>query len=108
MTSLIRVLIFVVLCSIAVYLGGRALITAAGAQANPCAYKIQMEGLFKKKYQEVTVASGVARGGQTIIEIYVSPSGTFTIIESRADGIACFLATGTDWQALPVVVGEKS
>lgn len=50
-------------------------------------------------YDEQPVAIGVASTGN-VVELLVSANGTWTILVTRPNGIACVAAVGEDWQAL--------
>lgn len=58
-----------------------------------------------EKYREKTAAVGLTEGGK-VMEITVSPDGTWTLITSWPDGQACVLDSGKGWQFSPV--GEPS
>ncbi len=47
-------------------------------------------------YGERPAAAGVTRAG-SLIELYVAPSGSFTLVVTRPDGLACLLAAGEGW-----------
>ena len=59
-------------------------------------------------YDEQPVAIGVASTGN-VVELLVSANGTWTILVTRPNGIACIAAVGEDWQALdPHTLDESS
>ena len=47
-------------------------------------------------YSEVPKDRGLASNG-FVIEIIVSPSGSFTIIYTMPNGVACVMAAGENW-----------
>ncbi len=55
---------------------------------------------LEKTYSETPVSMGLGSNG-AIIEILASPSGTFTIILTRPDGLSCMMAAGENWEDLP-------
>ena len=57
---------------------------------------------LEKKYSEAPVARGLATVG-LMIEVFVSPEGTFTIVATRPDGTSCLLAAGEAWHKLATV-----
>lgn len=63
-----------------------------------CLPKDMMAAQLEKKYKEQYVGDGLAGGKQVIF--YASPkeSGSFTIVAVEPGGIACILASGTNWQ----------
>ena len=54
-----------------------------------------------KSHSEHPVSIGMERGG-SVIEVFLSDAGTFSIVMTRPDGNSCLLAAGDDWEDLPV------
>jgi hypothetical protein len=62
-----------------------------------CSNHDSLVKVLVNRYKETLSQYGIA--GQTkLVEIYVSKSGTFTILATRADGISCIIATGDSWE----------
>ena len=59
--------------------------------------KVAVERL-KAKHDEVFVSSGLTANGQ-LLEIFVSPAGTWTVLLSYPVGISCIFASGTNWRS---------
>ncbi|SIS83621.1 hypothetical protein SAMN05421759_104177 [Roseivivax lentus] len=56
-----------------------------------------------KRYGEAPQSVGLAANNQ-VIEVFASDeNGTWTVLMTRADGISCLLASGTDFETLMVV-----
>lgn len=74
------------------------LLTATTATANPyCTARADLAEALATKYSEQPVGGGM-QGPDGLIEVWASAEGaTWTILMSRADGMACVVATGTDW-----------
>jgi hypothetical protein len=51
-------------------------------------------------YSESPVSMGLARNG-TVIEVFTSVEGTWTIIMTQPVGISCLVASGNYWESLP-------
>ena len=97
----------------------RALLTAlamffltvgsAGALANIlCGEHDKVVSNLKRNYSEVPIYIGLGNQG-TVIEILAAPSGSFTIIYTRPNGLSCIMAAGTDLEkAPPVEPGEPA
>ncbi len=74
---------------------------SSSAQAQPiCGERRALVATLEKTYSETPVSVGLASNG-AIIEILASPSGTFTIILTRPDGVTCVMAAGESWEDLP-------
>ena len=71
------------------------------AHAQPvCALRDTVLAGLEKTYKEEPVAIGLASNGG-VIEVIVSPSGSFTIILTRTNGISCVMAAGEAWENIP-------
>lgn len=76
--------------------------TTAHAQGPPCIAGMLVPhdpllALYAKEWHETPVLTGIS-GPQSDIqmELITSPTGTWTIIATRATGGSCILAAGTD------------
>lgn len=85
-----------------------AFLLCNGAQAgtrysfDKCAEHEFAVAYLKNKFDETAVGSGlqVATENEIVsIELFVSPSGSWTMLYSRPNGRSCILAGGTDWGA---------
>lgn len=52
-----------------------------------------------QKYSEKPVSMGLGNNG-SMIEIFASKKGTFTIVVTRPDGKSCLVATGESWESI--------
>ena len=39
---------------------------------------------------------------KAVMEIFMSPQGTWTVVVTDTKGLACIIATGQDWQEVPI------
>ena len=53
-----------------------------------------------RKYGEKPVAMGQVFNGN-ILEVLISPSGSWSIIITRPNGMACMITSGENWEVLP-------
>jgi len=68
-------------------------------------YDALREGL-ERQYSEVVVGRGVGEGGM-LMELFASADGkSWTLIIVHPNGMACFAASGGDWQPVEAVRGE--
>lgn len=65
-----------------------------------------VEGL-SEQFKEKPEAVGVV-DKSVILEIFVSPDATWTIIASDTDGKSCLVSSGEGWQSLTVIAGTDS
>ena len=76
------------------------MITSIPAQAAGCAMRDQVVERLKTRYSESLTGGGLqaSKNAQTIVEVWSSrETGTFTVILTTPEGMACVVATGTDW-----------
>jgi len=85
-------------------IGSNLLASAAQAQY-ACAKRQAIAESLKNKHQEVPLSVGVASNG-TVIEVFASESGSFTIVNTRPDGLSCLIAAGENWQAIELEQAE--
>lgn len=85
----------------ALVVGGSLLPTAADAQTR-CGDRGDVVASLEKGYAERQVSMGLANNG-TMIEIYASSNGTFSVLLTRPDGVSCLLAAGEHFEQTPMV-----
>ncbi len=83
----------------ALLIGWGAFSSSAQAQAI-CGERDAIVAGLEKIYSEAPVSMGLESNG-AIIEIFAAPSGTFTIVLTRPNGLTCVMAAGENWEDLP-------
>ena len=83
----------------ALFLGWTAFPPAAQAQA-VCGEHRDVVSKLKKGHSEDPISMGLASNG-AVIEVFASPSGTFTIVMTLPNGTSCLMMAGESWQDLP-------
>jgi hypothetical protein len=76
---------------------------ASGAQAQmppPCGDWKEITDHLEKEFGEVPVGAGVDSSGRMMLEVYASPTGSWTVIVTVAGGNSCIRATGEGWQTI--------
>ena len=53
------------------------------------------------KFKEARRVMGVVNA-KAVMEIFMSPQGTWTVLVTDTSGTACVIATGHDWQEVPI------
>lgn len=81
-------------------------VTASPAQAQACSKHEDVVEKLKGKFQEKQLGYGLI-GDRAIMEIYASEKGSWTIIVTRSNGIACVVAAGSDWEPTVEVAGNE-
>ncbi len=89
-------------------IGAIAVATPALAQqqAAPCVKRSDFLKHLATNYDEAPVAMGVTASGR-VLEVVVSERGTWTIIVTMPNGVACGIASGDNWETVlaPVAKG---
>lgn len=80
---------------------------AANAQA-ACAPHGKVSVLLDERYGEQVVGRGLAPNGRAMFELYVSASGSWTVLASDPNGRSCVIASGENWERSPLLVGDPA
>jgi len=81
-------------------------LNAASAAAQVvCGKRAEILTGFASTYHEVRSAIGIADEG-SLIEVLVSPSGSWTMVVTKPGGLTCIIGTGRDWNTRPVLGTE--
>jgi hypothetical protein len=62
-----------------------------------CAPRTEIVNRLTKKYEEKQIAMGLDSEAR-LIEIFISNSGSFTILISYVNGLSCVAMAGENWQ----------
>ena len=54
-----------------------------------------------QEYRETVVAMGVSTDGRNMFEVFVSQSGTWTLLITDTNKLSCIMAAGVGWSAMP-------
>jgi hypothetical protein len=76
---------------------------AGEAVAMQCANHDSMAKTLTGKFKETRRAMGVVNS-TAVMEVFMSPQGTWTVVVTDTRGIACIAASGDEWQDVPVAV----
>jgi hypothetical protein len=52
-----------------------------------------------RTYGERQIGFGLSQHGESVVELFVSESGTWTVLITRTDGLSCIAAAGDNWMA---------
>ena len=70
-----------------------------------CGPHTRMAEVLAEKYLEAPKANGTTI--RRVMEAFVSKAGSWTILITSADGKACIIASGEDWEDVPWLPGLK-
>ena len=71
--------------------------------AVPCGSHDALAKSLNTKFKEARRAMGVVNA-KAVMEIFMSPQGTWTVLVTDTTGTACVIATGQDWQEVPIEI----
>ncbi len=74
--------------------------TSASAQ-QVCGERTKIMISLGEKYAEAPVAMGLTSAG-TVIEVLTSPAGSWTFLITYPTGQSCMVASGENWETLPI------
>lgn len=78
-------------------------LTAAGgvaAQAqnlSVCLPHDEAVAKLDRQYGERQIGFGLSQQGESVVELFVSDVGTWTVLITRTDGLSCIAAAGDNW-----------
>lgn len=86
----------VALCAIALAPLMMSVTSEAGVRV--CGERLKMTKFLTGKYQESPKAVGVSSTGKSVLEIYTSSEGSWTVLMTTTTGVACIMGAGHSWQ----------
>ena len=90
-------------CALA--LSGGVLFAPAAADAAVCMQHKTLVSYLTERFDETPRALGLV-ASRNVMEVYVSEKGTWTIVMTTAQGIACIVAAGDTWEEVKVALNE--
>jgi hypothetical protein len=82
-----------------------ATIAVSAEAAGRCGERQGLLERLSETYGEAHVAIGTAANG-AILEVLASKNGSWTALISRPDGTSCVVATGQNWEVLPLQTAD--
>ena len=74
---------------------------AATAEDTPCAKRNNVIDTLDSQYKESPRAIGLV-SKEAVLEIFVSETGTWTVVVTDPAGVSCVLAAGQSWEEIPL------
>lgn len=71
---------------------------SAEAAGRVCGERTKMTQFLQKRYKEMPRAMGVASSGKSLMEIYTSEKGSWTVLMTTAKGVTCIMGAGHSWE----------
>jgi len=73
---------------------------ASAAEVPPCGQRAQLIQAMKQMFDERPKATGLISTNE-LFELFVSPTGTWTVLVTNPHGISCIAAAGENWDQKP-------
>jgi hypothetical protein len=73
---------------------------ANAATTIPCGKRVDIIKMLSNKFSEEPRAIGID-GNSTLVEIFASKAGTWTIVVTRPNGSSCVVGAGDSWEEMP-------
>ncbi len=61
---------------------------------------------LETKFEQQVVGRGLTRDGQAMFDVLVSDAGSWSVIVTDTRGRTCLMASGEDWSAIQMLVGD--
>lgn len=69
----------------------------SNAAGRVCGERAKMAAFLAKRYGEKPRAMGVASSGKSVMEIYTSEKGSWTVLMTTSKGVTCIMSAGHSW-----------
>lgn len=69
--------------------------------STPCAERNNIVQTLDSQYEESPRAIGLV-SKEAVLEVFVSETGTWTVVVTNPEGVSCVLAAGQSWEEIPV------
>ena len=63
---------------------------------------------LKKNFDEQVVGRGLTPNGKAMFELFVSESGSWTVLASDPSGRSCVVASGESWHRIALLAGDPA
>lgn len=79
----------------------------ASAQHQHCVARGELVATLTENFDEKQIAFGLI-GRMAIMELYVGPTGSWTVIVTDTRGRSCIVAAGDNWEGTAVLLGQDA
>jgi hypothetical protein len=73
----------------------------AAQEAAPCAQRTNIVDTLGSQYKESPRAIGLV-SQDAVLEVFVSETGSWTVMVTNPQGVSCVLAAGQSWEEIPL------
>ena len=72
-----------------------------------CDTRDNLVAMLAEEYNEHRRVTGIVGGDKLLLEIFVSPVGSWTAMFTEPNGLSCLQAAGKNWDDNPLPESEK-
>ena len=72
-----------------------------------CGPQNKLADQLKQRFGETRQAMGVSTDAQRIVELFMAPNGSWTIVVTDTQGRSCIVLSGEDWTQAPKMQGRR-
>ena len=73
-----------------------------------CAPRDRAVMQLEQQFEEIVSGRGLAANGRRMLELFVSETGSWTMLVSDPNGHSCVAASGDNWQGIKQFVGDPA
>lgn len=88
-----------IICSLIVVTMLGVDVALSAAEGRPCGDRDYVVSQLYKEADETLVAQGLRSMG-FLVEVFVAPDGTWTLLETMPNGVTCIIAAGVSWHTV--------
>ena len=79
---------------------------ALGQNVSQCLPHDEAVVKLDRQYGEQQLGFGLSQHGESVVELFVSEAGSWTVLITRTDGLSCIAAAGDNWMVGPQLVDD--
>lgn len=80
--------------------GGAFVMSSPASAQSICAPHKEVIERLEGKYKEAQAGIGLAANGDGVVQLYVSESGSWTVLVTQPTGLTCLVAGGQSWEII--------
>ena len=82
--------------------------TGSATAEQICVPRDRAVNQLEKQFQENVSGRGLTVNGRQMIELFVSETGSWTVLASDPAGFSCVIVSGESWQGTATLIGEPA
>ena len=87
---------------------GAMLVSRPAHAQQVCAVRDTAVTQLESQFDEQIVGRGLVDNGKAMVELFVSETGTWTVVVTDTNRRSCIVASGMSWTRTPLLVGDPA